>query len=461
MANEKKDNPTGAHAELGVSSFRHSSGYIHDEFQRELVGLRGRRKYREMRDSDPTIGAMLFAITSIVRTASWDFDAAEGDTEGKYSEWLEDTLTNMPGMTWDDVISDALNMIPFGFAIQEIVTMPKKDGTIGLRKLAPRRQDTVVRFDLDSHGELLGVWQTAPNGAAGDIYIPAFKLVHYRMDYNSGNPEGRSLIRNAYKPYHFINTISVQEAIGVERDLSGLPVIKAPSGYLQVAANRAAMERIARDLKFNDQGGLVLPSDVYLDSEGRKTNVPQFEIQLVSSESSGGRIDTDRIIQRHVRQMAATILAQFITLGDGKGSYALSENQTDLFLKAIESILECITQTLERQLIPLLWTINSFPEDMMPCVRPGKIAPEDLQVFGDFIQKVSGAGIPLNDRATEEFIRDKAGFPPPPEEDDLLREVSDPPDDDPEDTPADDPKPEDVEAAKGFMAALKKLVGKK
>lgn len=456
MASKKKinklDNPTPAPGpELGVSNIRAASGYIYDEYQRELVGLRGRKKYREMKDSDPTIGGILFAITSIVRNAKWDVDAAEADTEEKYAEWFEDTLFKMPGMSWDDVVCDALSMVAFGFSIQEIVIRRKEDGTIGLYKLAPRAQDTVLRFDLDPNGNVLGVWQTPPN-MAGDIYIPKEKLVHYVTDYNRGNPEGRSLLRNAYKPYHFINTIQIQEAIGVERDLSGMPILKAPAAWLEQSSNRAALERIVRDIKFNDQGGLVLPSDAFLNADGSKTSIPQFELILASAESGGSKIDTDKIIARHTRQMASSILAQFITLGgDGKGSYALSENQSDLFLKAIESLLEIIKQVLERQLLPLLWRLNGFPEEMKPCLRAGKIAPEDLAAFAAFIRDIAGAGIMLNDRDTEEYIREKGGLPPPPDES-LLDEVTTPPDD-PEDAGE-----KDEEAEKGLLSALKKFM---
>lgn len=407
--------------EIGLSSFRTSSGYVYDDFQKELVGIKGRMKYREMRDTDPTIGGILFAITSIIRTAQWCFDHCEKDTSAEYSAWLEDTLTKMPDMTWDDVVCDALSMITYGFCVQEKVFMRKADGSIGLRKLAPRGQTTVIRFDTDIHGKLNGVWQTSPNGL-GELYIPAYKFVHYVTDYNQGNPEGRSLLRNAYKPYHFISAIEIQEAIGVERDLSGMPVIEAPESFLS-GGGRASLERLGRDIKFNSQGCIVMPSDVFENADGTKTAARQYDVRLMSSEG-GAKIDTDRIINRHTRKMASSILAQFITLGDGKGSYALSENQTDLFLKAIESILEIISQSLTRQLLPQLWELNGFDPEMMPTIRAGKIAPEDLVAFGEFISKISGAGIMINDRETEEFIREKSGLPPAPDES-LMDEIDD------------------------------------
>ena len=47
-------------AEQGVSGFKKSGGYVYEEFLSDLRGLRGRRKYREMADTDPTMGHYTF-----------------------------------------------------------------------------------------------------------------------------------------------------------------------------------------------------------------------------------------------------------------------------------------------------------------------------------------------------------------------------------------------------------------
>jgi hypothetical protein len=44
-----------------------------------------------------------------------------------------------------------------------------------------------------------------------------------------GNPEGQSMLRTAYRPWFFKKRLEEFEAIGVERDLAGLPVAKVPS----------------------------------------------------------------------------------------------------------------------------------------------------------------------------------------------------------------------------------------
>lgn len=58
--------------------------------------------------------------------------------------------------------------------------------------------------------------------------IPMSKAMLFRTESVKDNPEGRSILRNAYRSWYFKRRIQEIEAIGIERDLAGLPVIHAP-----------------------------------------------------------------------------------------------------------------------------------------------------------------------------------------------------------------------------------------
>ncbi len=434
--------------EAGAGGYKNSSGYIQEEFLKDLRGLRGRKMYREMSDTDAIIGGMMYAITSIIRAADWNIEPAEADASGQYSEWLKDTVYNMPDITWDQVIEDALSMLIYGFAIQEIIIRKKDDGSIGLRKLAPRSQETLEVWEIDDDNDTVrGVWQRPPNKFS-DIYLPLSKCVHYKTTYARGNPEGRSMLRNAYKSYHFIKVTQISEAIGAERDLTGLPVLYAPDSWLSIGSNKDLAKKIVRDIKFNEQGGVVLPSDCFPSSDGGQSNTRKWDLKLLASEGGGSKVDTDKIIKRHSADMARTLLADFILLGtDGKGSYALSSDKSELFVRAVEGILENIGQTLDRQLVTLLWNLNGFPEEMKPCFRAGRISPIDLKVMGDYVERLTSAGIPLNDEATETFLRDVGGLPPTPSDGERIPLPN-------EEDPENDPELEDEKTDKGFWKRI-------
>lgn len=434
--NQEKVSPSQT---VGVGGYRKAGGYVWDEYNPDLRGKRGRQKYREMSDNDPIIGAMLFAIKMLIRSAKWTFKPSDADADGKYAKWMEDTCFNMPGITWDQVIEDALSMLPYGFAIQEMVTLKKADGTIGLAKLAPRSQQTILRWELDKNGECFGAWQTPPEGGF-DIFLPLEKIILYKTEYANGNPEGRSVLRNCYQPYHFTQSINISEAIGVERDLTGLPILRAPGDWLKVAGNRAFAERIVRDVRMNDQSGIVLDSDTFPDGNGGASAEKKFDFALLSSEGNA-KVDTDKIVKRHSSNIARTLLADFIILGtDGKGSYALSTDKSSMFVRALEGFVGNIGETLDRKLTSTLWMLNAFPDEMKPKACPGDLSPVDLQVFGDFISKIAGAGVYLNDEETEEYIRAKGNLPGVPA--DRPDPIADPEEDNGEGED-DNPDPED------------------
>ena len=444
LPDQEDENPATS-KEQGAGGYKNSSGYIYEEFLKDLRGIKGRKMYREMMDNDAIIGSMLYAISSIVRAADWEFEPAEADTSGQYADWYEDTMRNMPEITLDQVIEDALSMLGYGFAIQEIVTMKKEDGTIGLKKLAPRSQETLETWNIDEQNdEVLGIYQRSPY-TYGEVYLPLSKCIHYKTTYARGNPEGRSMLRNAYKCYHFIKVVQISEAVGAERDLTGLPVMYAPDSWLNAAGNKDTAKKIVRDIKNNSQGGVVLPSDCFPTSDGGQSATRKWDLKLLSAEGGGSKVDTDKIIKRHSADMARTLLADFIILGtDGKGSYALSSDKSQLFLRAVDGLLENIIQTLDRQLVPLLWRINGFPDEMRPTMRAGRLSPVDLKELGDFLERMSSAGIPMNDLATEDYVRDAAGLPPTPSEGErrpIEGEDDDPADDVSDDEPTEKKKP--------------------
>ena len=59
--------------------------------------------------------------------------------------------------------------------------------------------------------------------------IPIDKALLFRTKSRKDNPEGRSILRNAYRSWYFKRRIQEVEGIGIERDLAGLPVMYAPA----------------------------------------------------------------------------------------------------------------------------------------------------------------------------------------------------------------------------------------
>lgn len=402
--------------ELGVASdFDPRWGLRQDDFIADLRGTRGIRRLREMASNDPIIGAILAAMDLMIRSTPWRFEG--GSDEAR--ELVEFSLYNMQDQTFEEFISDVLSFLPYGFSIFEIVARPSRanmNGWVTLKKLAPRAQWTIDRFETNDNGDLLGVWQLSAQKSA---YIPYSKMLHFRTTSRQADPAGVSVLRSAYSSWYYSNRIKEIEAIAIERELNGLPLVRVPSEYLAPdasAAQRAFVDQIktiARDVKRNEQGFIILPSDLYQNDDGKFTGTRMVEFELIASDGKRD-IDTNMVIQRYQQDMARSALADFVLLGSNdRGSFALSKSKADLFLKALEGYLDSIAAVLNRRLVPKLLEWNGIPQTDAPKITHGRIAPIDLTELGTFTQKLALAGIDLSsDLPTVNFLRGAAGLPP-------------------------------------------------
>ena len=421
----KKLSETEAKKILGVAGDNTSNGQIRaDEFLPELRGKKAIRKYREMRDNDSTIGAVMYATEQVLRDVDLKVMPANDSAEAKEeAEFVKSVLDDMDH-TLDDHIAESLSNLSYGFAWFEVIykrrTGPTErsdkkrskytDGRMGVRKIAIRAPWTISRFDVDQQtGDVKGIYQDG-SGYNNSNYIPTRKSLYYRTTTINGDPAGRSILRNAYTSYEYVNNLQSIEAIAVERELAGIPVARIPAEYLSGDATASQsgfvnnLQSILRDVKFNEQGYIILPSDTYPDKDGAPTNQKLVDVELMSSSGSRN-IDIDPIVRRYQHDIARSVLSEFLMLGGGStGSYALSKSKTDLFLRALESYIQAIVDVLNKQLVERLWELNGLNYDMMPTIVAGDVAPHDLREIAAFLRNLNGADINVSDHP--EVIQD-------------------------------------------------------
>ena len=420
MSTQKQLSESEGKKVIGVSGTNVRNGTLRaDEFIPQLRGKKAIRKYREMRDNDATIGSAMYAVEQMLRDVSIEVNPVDDTEEAKkWAGFVEEVLEDMDH-TLDDHISEAISFLTYGFSLFETVYKrrvgpyekdPKKrskytDDLIGIRKLAPRAQWTVNRFDVDQlEGDVLGFYQDVSSGYnISSNYIPLRKSVYYRTTAINGDPSGRSILRNAFASYERLNAIQQYEAIGIERELAGIPHAEVPSEYLSPDAtdDQVAflndLKEILRDVKFNEQGYLITPSDTYPGKDGEPSNQKLVSIRLMSSEGSRN-IDIDPVVKRYQHDIARSVLAEFIMLGGGStGSYALSKSKSDIFLRALESYIQTIVDVLNKQVVEALWRINGLDFKYMPKITAGDVAPHDLKELGSYLRNLNGAGISYAD----------------------------------------------------------------
>lgn len=405
--------------EIGRVGQRRYGGTFYEEFLHELRGRRGIETYREMSENDDVVGAILFAIEMLVRQCDWNVEPG-GDTakDKEAAEFVESCMDDMQE-TWIDTVSEILSFLTYGWSFHEIVykrrmgntkdprTKSKyNDGLIGWKKLPIRAQETLYRWEYDNEDNLIGMTQQPPPDF-GMFTIPLDKALLFRTKSRKNNPEGRSILRNAYRSWYFKRRIQEIEGIGIERDLAGLPVVYGPEGLDiwddTVDSNvkaRVGLERMVKNIRRDEMEGVVLPGG--------------YKLELLSSGGTR-QFDTNAIINRYDTRIAMTVLADFIFLGHDKtGSWALSSDKTELFAVAIGAFLDIICETFNNQGIPALIDINGqhfAGITEYPKMTHGDIEDADITKVASFIKDMTGIGVLVPDDGLEDYIRQVGHLP--------------------------------------------------
>jgi len=409
---------------LGVAGDNTHNGMIRaDEFLPELRGSKAIRKYREMRDNDATIGAVMYSVEQILRDVELTVKPVDDTPAAKLEADFVTSILDDMDHTLDDHVAEALSYLSYGFGWFEVIykrrvgpteRSDKKhskytDGRLGVKKIAARAPWTINKFDVNQKtGDVLGIEQSV-GIMNGRNYIPVNKSIYYRTTSLNGDPSGRSILRNAYTSYEYLNNLQAIEAIAVERELAGIPVARIPAEYLSNDASAAQagfvhdLQQILRDVKFNEQGYIVLPSDTYPDKDGAPSTTRLVDIELMASNGKRN-IDINPIVSRYQHDIARSVLSEFLLLGTSGGSYALSKSKTDLFLRALESYIQAIVDVLNKQLVERLWQLNGLNYDLMPTIEAGDVAPHDLREVSSFLRNLNGADIDVS--AHPEVVND-------------------------------------------------------
>lgn len=422
-----------ATSELGSTGLRINGGVVTEEFLTKLRGSQGRRTYREMSENSPVIGGILLAFEKTISRLDWRIEPGDVEQGGveEDANFVQGALDDM-SESFDAIIGNIFSFATYGWAFHEIVYKRRlgatddpatrsrfSDGKIGWRKWPIRSQDSLKEWVTDDEGGVQGFRQVVDGQP--DVIIPIEKALLFRTTTAKGNPEGRSMLRNAYRPHYFVKRIEEIEAIGIERDLAGLPVAFMHPQYLASNASQAdkalreAVTQIVQGIKRNEMDGVLFP--LAYDEAGNK----MLDLQLLSSGGSR-QFNTDQIIARYNQQIAMSVLADFLLLGhEGVGSYALGASKIDLWMMAVEALAKSIAEVINTHAIPRLLKLNGMSTEAPPKITFGDVAHIDLGALGDFIQKMQGAGVLTPDDRLEEFVRDAANLPqaedPDPRED--------------------------------------------
>lgn len=428
---DAKDIPRGGPlTEFGSTGVKRAAGVIDEEFLPALRGRKAVKVYKEMSQNDPMVGSLLFAIDKLVRQVTWRVEGNDNTPEqAEAVEFIEQCMDDM-SHTWNDMVSEILSMLVYGWSWHEIVYKkrvgpwekdPKKrskysDGKFGWRKIPIRGQETWLRWVFDPEGGVQAMIQMPPPYYK-QVTLPINRSLLFRTGIYKGNPEGMSILRTSYRPWFIKKRLEEFEAIGVERDLAGMPVAQVPSSYMNAVPGSKedkvykAYKKMVQNVRRDEHDGLVLPLEYDENSN------PLFTFELMSAGGTRS-FDTNALIQRYEQRILMTVLADFILVGhEGEGSYAMHVDKTGIFRAALNVITDSIADVFNRHAIPRLFEINAWKLDELPRIVPNNVDPPNLTELTTFMTGMASMGMEFfPDPDLEKFLRETAHLPELPDD---------------------------------------------
>jgi hypothetical protein len=393
--------PKARKGSVGFTGLSRFKGLVTEEYLTQLSGAQKITTYTKMR-SDGMIAALYAAMTLPIIAATWTVEPAGKDANAvKARDLVHGQLMERLGTCWEDEVRKLLTYLAYGFAVSTKVWTVER-GELVLSELRPLHPKTLLQggrnWEFDAAGRVVGVWQEGYDGTTWRSEpIPASAMVHLVCNGEFGNPEGASLFRPAYKHWLICDTLYRIQAIGLEKHALGQQVAKYPEGTSP-----------------EDQDDLY---DFVSGAQAFETGGGTFPIG-VEFENVAAEIQTDDLmaaITHHGTRMAQSCLAQFLNLGqEGKGgAYALSQDQTDLFLLSLEAVANYVAAALNRSVVQEIVSYNlatdQFPRLSATITR--QTAAQLAAVVRQLTAKIGGSSALTWSEADEDWLREALQLP--------------------------------------------------
>lgn len=384
---------------IGLVGLRTSSGMIEEEFLPVLRWPDAGKIYQEMASNDAVVGACLYLIETIVKSAEWKVRTPEGGSE-EDAKFLESCMYDMQDQTWDEFISEVLSMLIYGFSFHEIVYKVRRgpeekdakfrskytDGKIGWQEMPVRSQASMREwvFDDTTGKPVEFVQDPGQVGGQGEVVnIPLEGNLLFKFKAQRNNPEGQSILRRAYRSWYFKRYIEELEGIGIERNLAGIPHLQPPEDVPLFNPDDDDMVRML-DWAQNLVDGLRQDSKHGVITPGGWT------LKLLGAEgASKAMIDTDKVIHRHESRIAMSMLADIVVMGgDRTGSFALGEVKQNLFLTSLQSLVNSICGVLNSKAVPRLFSLNGIVLEEYPEIVATDLMAPSLKEIALLLRSV-------------------------------------------------------------------------
>lgn len=427
-------------SEQGFTGLKTRNGKIYAESNTAFQYPQFIRTVNEIRNN-PTVGGAMNVYRMMISRVNWRVEPPKdaSDIEKERSRLVSTMMDDMEG-SWKAFVEEVIPYLEYGFGIHEKVLRRRlkkngskyNDGLVGIRKLAPRNQDTISRWDFDESGaNLLRVQQdisnvedsarfaNRKNPMTSLVPIDREKFLLFTASGNKGNPQGNSIYKAIYLAFKTMTLLQENELVGISKDIQGILKITIPPEYLNPEASNdkklaiAGFQSIIDNYNAGTQRGLIVPAQS--DDNGNA----MFTYELMESKGAA-KYDVEKIITRLQGDILSALSVDVLKMGvNGSGSFSLAESKTSILALAIDYRLREIATVLNDDLMRTIYEMNGWSQENMAKFVYEDIEDIDLAEFAKAVQQIFSVGGIEIDRAVMNRVRRSLGVPELPEDEDV------------------------------------------
>lgn len=382
-----------------------------------LKTISGKVKVFNEMKMNSTISGILLAFKSLCQTpkvsVTENQDDPNRDRAKERAKFLEQCLEDMQ-TPFSDVIGEILDMLEMGFKVMVPQFKARtgydmdsnfnsryKDGKIGWKNFTPIDPLTIEKWNTPAGGGYLGltgITQVLQRNAE-EIKIPKSRMLLFRTTASNNDPTGKSILEGAYLDWVDLVDASKIQMVGLRRSLEGIPYTRIHS---KIAGSQSPNDRAAvnaakaavRGIDSRKDNAFSLPAD--RDENGHLL----IEVGLMGSQEGGGNTriqDAKVVIDAKEQTIARSMLAQFMTIQGKGGSYALSKNQSEVFINSLRGYMSQIAGIINGEAIPRLFAINgegvTDRDHYLPKISFSEFVKDDITEFFGALQKSIEMGL--------------------------------------------------------------------
>jgi hypothetical protein len=343
---------------------------------------------------------------SLISGVGWSLKPGVGPNANKYAERLDQMIKTELHQPWNQVVSKMAHYKWVGFSIQEWVAENMPDGFQAFTWFEDRPQSTVYQWSLEEQTGRVDGWIQLDPVTGQQYVLHRSKCVYIADKSITSAPDGVGMLRHVVEKCRQLQRLEQLEAWAYETDLRGVPIGRAPIGFLDqlvakkliTAADKAAklkgLEDFIKNHVRNPQLGILLDSMPYRDEGAMKnpSTMHQWDLQLAQGNGTG-LAEANTAIERKQREIARAIGFEHLMLGgDGKGSQAQHVDKTEALRDATNATLTTCGWQLDQDVIVPIFVRNGWDLAQRPSFKPDALSLRSVNTVVDALEGMARAG---------------------------------------------------------------------